>query len=379
MVKVESFKAGNLVKTIDYKSFVPESINKTWGWDSRELTHLSEQATLKLGQLDAYADLVPNIEHFIRMYVAKEATVSSKIEGTQTNMEEALLTERDINPEMKDDWKEVNNYIRAMNNALGNLDTLPISSRLLKKAHADLMQNVRGEHKQPGEFRTSQNWIGGSSPGNAAFVPPVWEKVNPLMGDLENFLHNTDTGLTQVMKIALAHYQFETIHPFLDGNGRIGRLLITLYLVDQKVLLKPVLYLSDYFEKNRTYYYDYLTRVRTHHDLTNWMKFFMQGVIETAQSSIQSLKDILVLKKECEEKRIYQLGKKISSAKILLDHLFQQPVIDAEMIAKATDVSTVSAYKLLNNFIQLGILKEMTGYKRNRIFVFDEYFSIFKK
>jgi len=379
MVKIEVFKAGHFVKQTDYKSFMPELINTVYTWDNPELTRLAEQAALVIGQLDAYSDLVPNIDHFIRMYVTKEATVSSSIEGTQTNMEEALLDEKDINPEQRDDWREVNNYITAMNNALNNLNQLPVSSRLLRQAHSDLMQGVRGKHKQPGQFRSSQNWIGGTNLNNAAFAPPVWQQVNPLMGDLENFLHNSNTGLTQIMKIALAHYQFETIHPFLDGNGRLGRLMITLYLVDQKILHKPVLYLSDFFDKNRVYYYDNLTRVRTHNDLQNWLRFFMQGVIATGHSSIRSLKEILELKKDCEEKRIYVMGKKVAVAKKLLDHLFLQPVINAEQISKATGLSLVSSYKMIDDFMKQGILKEMTGNKRNRIFVFEEYFSIFKK
>lgn len=379
MVKVESFRAGSYTKQLEYRAFLPVPVNTVYGWDDRELTRLAEQSALALGQLDAYASLVPNIDHFIRMYVLKEATVSSRIEGTQTNMEEALLAEKDISPEQRNDWREVNNYVTAMNNALDNLATLPLSSRLLRQAHADLMQSVRGEHKLPGEFRRSQNWIGGSSLGNAAFIPPVWEEVGPLMGDLEKFMHNPDTGLTHVMKIALAHYQFETIHPFLDGNGRVGRLMITLYLVDQKILQKPVLYLSDFFEKNRAYYYDNLTRVRTHNDLKGWMKFFMQGVIETAHNGIGTLKDILALKADCEEKRIYNMGKRVPSAKLLLDQLFQRPVVDAEAVATATHLSPVSVYKLIEDFVKLGILREMTGYKRNRIFVFDEYFTIFKQ
>lgn len=379
MLKLEGFKAGNSIKSADYKYFMPELVNKAYGWDSRELTALAEQAALKLGQLDAYSDMVPNIDHFIRMYKIKEATVSSRIEGTQTNMEEAVLAEKDINPEQRNDWREVNNYIKAMNNALNTFERLPLSSRLLREAHGDLMKNARGQHKQPGEFRRSQNWIGGSSPANAAFVPPLWEQVNPLMGDLENFLHNNYTGLTHIMKIALAHYQFETIHPFLDGNGRIGRLMITLYLIEQNVLRKPVLYLSDFFEKNRTSYYDNLTRVRTHNDMVNWLKFFITGVIETGQSAIQSLKDILLLKQDCEEKRIYQLGKKVATAKKLLDHLFLQPVVDAEQVAQATGLSLVSSYKMIDDFVKQGILHEMTGYKRNRLFMFEEYFSIFKK
>lgn len=379
MQKIESFKAGIFTKQIDYKSFTPSVINTTYQWDDRELTRLNEDAIFALGQLDAYADLVPNIDHFIRMYVTKEATVSSKIEGTQTNMEDALLDEIDINPEHKNDWNEVQNYIKAMNSSLDALEQLPISSRLLRQAHFHLMQNVRGEHKLPGEFRTSQNWIGGNNLRNASYIPPISQDVLPLMGDLEKFLHNDDTGLTHLMKIALAHYQFETIHPFLDGNGRVGRLMITLYLVDKKVLLKPVLYLSDFFEKNRIDYYDKLMRVRTHNDLLGWMKFFCTGVAETSKNSVGSLKEILSLKKDCEEKRIYNLGKKVSNAKLLLDYLFQQPIVSAELVSQNIGISQVSTYKLLDDFVGLGILREMTGQKRNRLYVFDEYFSIFKK
>ena len=379
MFKIDTFKSGSFTKSVDYKAFSPNLINTIWSWDNRELTRLIEKAAISIGQLDAYSHQVPNIDHFIRMYVTKEATLSSRIEGTQTNMEEALLKEQDISPERRNDWQEVHKYITAMNNAIGDLTTLPLSSRLLRQAHEQLLNGARGEHKLPGEFRRSQNWIGGNSLKNAFFIPPIWQDVNSLMGDLENFLHNEDTGLTNLLKIAVAHYQFETIHPFLDGNGRIGRLMITVYLVEQNILKKPVLYLSDFFEKNKSFYYDNLTRVRTHNDMMHWVKFFLIGVIETSENSSRALKEILELKKECEEVRIYKLGKKVISAKALLDHLYQQPVLNADEVAEVTKLSIVSAYKLIGNFIDLGILKEMTGAKRNRIFVFHEYFSIFNK
>ncbi len=379
MLKIDDFHAGYHIKNIGYQYFMPEKINLNWSWSDRELTRLVEKSAIAIGQLDAYSHQVPNIDHFIRMYVVKEATVSSKIEGTQTNMEEALLQEKDIQPERRNDWVEVNNYIEALNRSINRLSDLPLSSRLLKEAHQILLRGVRGEQKLPGEFRRSQNWIGGSSLLSAVFIPPTWEEVNPLMGDVENFLHNEDTGLTNLIKIAIAHYQFETIHPFLDGNGRIGRLMITLYLVEKGIIQKPVLYLSDFFEKNREQYYDNLTRVRTKSDLLRWVKFFLIGVIETCESSSQSLKSILELKKECEEKRIYTLGKKVKTAKVLLDYLFQQPIVDAEMVAAQTKVSLVSSYKLLDDFIRLRILREITGAKRNRLFVFDEYFTLFKK
>ncbi|MBK9630721.1 MAG: Fic family protein [Saprospiraceae bacterium] len=379
MLKIQEFNAGSTTKQLDYKAFMPTIINKSWSWSDPELTRLVEKSAINIGQLDAYAHQIPNIDHFIRMYVVKEATVSSRIEGTQTNMEEALLKETDIQPERRNDWTEVNNYIQALNESINRLGELPLSSRLLKEAHKTLLYGARGEHKLPGEFRRSQNWIGGSSLLSAAFIPPIWEEVNRLMGDLENFLHNEETGLTNLMKIAIAHYQFETIHPFLDGNGRIGRLMITLYLFNKGIIQKPVLYLSDFFEKNRIAYYDNLTRVRTHHDLLKWVKFFLIGIIETCESSSQSLKNIIELKKDCEEKRIYTLGKKVNTAKTLLDYLFLQPVLDVEMVSTQTGVSLVSSYKLIGDFIRLGILKEMTGAKRNKLYVFDEYFTLFKK
>jgi Fic family protein len=379
MLKIDNFIAGSRAKQLDYKAFLPTKINSTWSWNDRELTRLIEKSAIAIGQLDAYSHQIPNIDLFIRMYVVKEATVSSRIEGTQTNMEEALLKETDIQPERRNDWVEVNNYIQALNESIGHLGELPLSSRLLKEAHKTLLQGVRGEHKLPGEFRRSQNWIGGSSLLSAVFIPPVWEEVNTLMGDMENFLHNEDTGLTNLIKIAIAHYQFETIHPFLDGNGRIGRLMITLYLVEKGIIQKPVLYLSDFFDKNRAAYYANLTRVRTKHDLLNWVKFFLIGIIETCESSSLSLKEIIELKKDCEEKRIYTLGKKVNTAKILLDYLFRQPIVDAEMVSAQTGVSLVTSYKLLEDFMRLNILKEMTGAKRNRLFAFNEYFTLFKK
>jgi Fic family protein len=322
--------------------------------------------------------LVPDVDHFIQLHVLKEATVSSKIEGTQTNMEEALLQEDEIDPEKRNDWREVNNYIEAMNHSIAQLNDLPLSSRLLKQAHALLLSDVRGEHKMPGAFRTSQNWIGGASLKDAAFIPPTSPEVELLMGDLENFLHNENTGLPHVIKIALAHYQFETIHPFLDGNGRIGRLMITLYFIHAGILKKPVLYLSDFFEKNRNLYYDNLTGVRSRNDLKAWLKFFLVGTVETSEKAIQGLRNILALKTDCETKRITQLGKKMKPAQILLHRLFSEPLVRPDEVASITGLSMVSSYKLIEDFVRLKILKEITGNQRNRIYMFQEYFNVFK-
>lgn len=379
MIKIDTFIAGRFENVLEYKAFNPELIDTSWSWSDRELTRLIEKSAIAIGQLDAYSYQIPDINHFIRMYVTKEATVSSRIEGTQTNMEEAMLKETDIDPERRNDWLEVNNYINALNTSIERLDVLPISTRLFKEAHQILLSDVRGKHKLPGEFRRSQNWIGGSSLSNATFIPPHWERVHPLMGDLEKFLHNENIGLTDLLKIAIAHYQFETIHPFLDGNGRIGRLMITLFMVEKKMIQKPVLYLSDFFEKNKIYYYDNLMRVRLQNDMLAWVKFFLNGIIETCHNASQALKDIIGLKKDCEENRIYKLGKKLESAKILLDYLYQQPIVGADDVANVTKLSLVSSYKLIEDFRRLNILSEITRAKRNRLFVFEEYFSIFKK
>ncbi|MFP4543185.1 MAG: Fic family protein, partial [Candidatus Kapaibacterium sp.] len=263
-MRLNKYSAGKQIKDhTGYTYFYPTYINDDWKWEDQGVNSLLEKAAIKLGELNSFSKLVPNIDLFIQLHVTKEAVVSSRIEGTQTRMDEAILDEEDILPERKQDWQEVNNYIKALHQAIDDLEILPISSRLIKKTHQILLDSVRGEHKNPGEFRTSQNWIGGSSLADAIFIPPHQMYVNDFMSDLENFLHNDDIQIPALIKIALVHYQFETIHPFLDGNGRIGRLLITLFLVDKKILSKPLLYLSEFFEKNKSLYYDNLTFVRT--------------------------------------------------------------------------------------------------------------------
>jgi Fic family protein len=375
---MKDFKSGTFVKTLTgYKAFQPEMLNRVWKIGDSELLPLIDKVNFKLGELSAFSELVPNVEHFIRLHVVKEATVSSKIEGTQTSVEEALLSEEDVKPERRDDWREVNNYIKSMNNSIEMLSDIPLSSRVLRQAHQTLLQGVRGENKLPGEFRRSQNWIGGATLLDATFIPPVFADVESLMGDLENFLHNDNTNLPDIIKIALAHYQFETIHPFLDGNGRIGRLMITLYFIDKGIIKSPVLYLSDFFEKNKMLYYENLMRVRTHNDLNQWLRYFLVGTIETAEKAIQGLRNILKLKKDCESK-ITTLGKKTGSANILLQQLFIQPILKTEDVSKITNISNVSAYKLVADFETLAILKEFTGSQRGKMYAFEEYFEIFE-
>lgn len=374
---MKDFEAGQWVRQHGYKSFQPTPINRQWVLDDMEVQQLLSQADRQLGRLDMYSEYVPNIDLFIRMHVLKEATQSSRIEGTQTRMDEALLKREDVPAEKRDDWEEVQNYIAAMNTAIGELDTLPISSRLICTAHRVLMQGVRGHHKQPGEFRTSQNWIGGASIDDALFVPPVHTSIGELMGDLERFIHNEDHYIPDLIRIALVHYQFETIHPFLDGNGRVGRLLIPLYLVNREILKRPILYLSDFLERNRSLYYDNLMRVREKNDLAQWLKFFLVGMIETARDGIATFDAILQLQKETSE-QVQTLGSRAANANKVLEALYERPLIDAEGVSRVTGLSMPPSYRLITNFERLGILREITGAQRGRLYLFERYLRLYQ-
>lgn len=376
-MSIVHFKSGKLAQQLQYKSFEPSLINTPWHLDSDEVALLLSQADQKLGELNAFSQLIPDVDFFIKMHVLKEGTTSSRIEGTQTNIDEAAQKAEYLDPEKKDDWQEVQNYVNAMNMAISELEVLPLSNRLLKMAHKIILQGVRGKHKQPGEFRTSQNWLGGNSLIDARFIPPHHNGVIDYMADFEQFIHSEKTNLPHLIKIGILHYQFETIHPFLDGNGRIGRLLITLYLVNTKLLVKPTLYLSEFFEKNKEHYYDNLTLVRTKSDMVHWLKFFLEGVRITAESSIQTFKNIIALRADIETK-IMTLGKKQVLAKNVLQHLYGEPITDMQSIAKSIGVSVPTVSRLLSELIRLEILIEITGFKRNRIFVFDRYLKLFR-
>ncbi len=374
---IKDFNPGVYKQQYRYKSFNPSPVNTDWQVSDRILVNLLSEADIKLGELNAFSQLVPDIDFFIKMHVSKEATTSSRIEGTQTNISEVLQKADYIDPEKRNDWEEVQNYIKAMNQAIESLGSLPLSNRFLRNTHFTLMHGVRGSHKQPGEFRKSQNWIGGASLTDATFIPPHQDDLPELMSDLEKFLHRTDQPLPHLIRIGIAHYQFETIHPFLDGNGRIGRLLITLYMVSNGLLIRPTLYLSAFFEKNRQLYYDNLNRVRTHNDLTQWLKFFLEGVRQTAENSIDTFKAIIDLRQKVEYQDILTLGKKIPLAQKFLHYLYSKPITDSRETSDQLSVNPSTALRLIEDFSRLGILKELTGYKRNRVFVFERYLQLF--
>jgi Fic family protein len=291
-----------------------------------------------------------------------------------------LVKEQDVDPERREDWKEVRCYIEAMNQALVEMEKLPISTRLIKLTHSTLLNGARGKEKLPGEFRTSQNWIGPSLK-NAIFVPPTHDEIADLMGDLEHFIDadisESPSYVPHLIKIALIHYQFETIHPFLDGNGRIGRLLITLYLLDKGLLKRPVLYLSDFFEKNRRDYYDNLMRVREKDDIHTWLSFFLVGVIETAEASINTFQQILALREKIEFNQLIELGRRLPDAKKIIHALYRNPIIDSSRVMEILDVHASTANRLIHDLVQLGILEELTGFKRNRIYAFQAYIDLF--
>lgn len=374
---IEQFNAGHYEPINGYKYFVPTTINQEWIWESPIINRLLERASLKLGELNSFSKLVPNINLFLQLHITKEAVVSSKIEGTQTRMDEALLPVEEINPERRDDWKEVNNYINAINYAIGELKTLPISSRLIRSTHKLLLDSVRGQYKNPGEFRHSQNWIGGNSPADAKYIPPLHILIDDLMSDLEKFLNNDEINTPALIRIAIAHYQFESIHPFLDGNGRIGRLLITLFFVKENILDMPILYLSSYFERNKSLYYDNLDNIRTNNNLLQWIKYFLVGVEQTAKEAVETLQSVIRYKEQTEDRIRATFGRRSSKAILLLHELFQNPMISVEHAVKASGLSYKAANDLVKQMCNEHILDETTGQSRNRMFMLTPYFNLF--
>ena len=378
-MKLEEYKSGQYVKMEDYKAFIPSKINYNWGWDDTKLDKLLAEANRQIGELNAYSLLIPNVDLYIKMHVKIEANKSSRIEGTRTTVEEDLLDVTDINPEKRDDWEEVQNYVKAINYGVKRIkDGFPVCTRLIRELHKILMQGVRGEYKTPGEFRTSQNWIGGSRPSNAVYVPPPHTEISDCLTDLEKFINNEEIDTPDLIKIAILHYQFESIHPFLDGNGRIGRLLIPLYIQSKGMLDKSCLYISDYIERNKDTYYDMLTRVRIYNDMIAWIKFFLEAIIETSETAKEKFRNVVELTMEMD-KVIMDLPVKPENAKKVLDVLYDEPIVSRKKIIEKTGIKFTTLVGVINAFQEKQILIETTGYSRNQVFAFQKYIDLFLK
>ena len=376
-MKLEEFNAGEYIKVDDYKSFIPNKINYDWVWNDSELNKLLAEANLQLGTLNGFAEQIPNIDIYIKMHVKVEANKSSRIEGTRTTIDEDLLEILDVNPEKRDDWQEVQNYVEAVNYGINRIKELPVCTRLIKEIHTILMQGVRGEHKNPGEYRTSQNWIGGSRPSNAIYVPPIPNEVGNCLSDLEKFINNDEINTPDLIKIAMIHYQFESIHPFLDGNGRTGRILIPIYLLSKGLISKPCFYISDYIEKNKEAYYDFLSRVRTQNDMLSWIKFFLEATIETAKTARIKFEKIVKFTNEMNS-IVLNMPVRPENARMVIDCMYNEPTINRKILMEKTGLKPTALKSVVNSLLEKELIVENTGYSRNQIFTFEKYINLFK-
>lgn len=376
-----STRAGRYVaQSAGYRAFIPAPLPpQPAPVLTGELQGLLSTADRALGRLDGSVLTLPNPDLFVFMYVRKEAVLSSQIEGTQSSLQDLLAAEAQLlDQNLPRDVDEVVNYVRAMNQGLARLHELPVSVRLVREIHAELMRGVRGGRLQPGELRTSQNCIGpaGCTLATATFVPPPPHGVPEALGDLESFLHTPDT-LPPLVKIALAHVQFDTIHPFLDGNGRVGRLLITFLLTERGVLHKPVLYLSHFFKQHRQAYYEHLQAVRDRGAWEDWLTFFLRGLIEVAGEAAETARRILQLREQHRSSIAAQLGRAAGNGHKVLESLFDRPIVAVGDVQKMTGTTYAAANSLVSRLVKLGVLHEMTGYARNRRFRYAPYIALF--
>ena len=375
-MRLENNRAGKLIRMpSDYECFVPNNLKDIDINIDEDTNRLIKKAYLFLGRLDGMAITLPDIDLFVSMYVQKEAVISSQIEGTQASLVDVLQKDR-TNEKMKE-TEEIVNYIKATNYAFDRLKDIPLSMRLIRETHKVLLSNVRGEEKMPGELRKSQNWIGpsGSTIKTASFIPPDPHEMDRSLSDLEKYIHD-ENGIDDLIKIALVHYQFETIHPFLDGNGRMGRLLIILYLQEKGLIEYPILYLSYFFKKNRSKYYELLNNVRFKGKFEGWIKFFIEGMCEISEDSIKSIQAIVQLKSKDTEKIRNVTKANVSSLLTIYDYLLKHPFVEAKDIQNLLDLSTPTVNKLIASLIEIGILELVEEKQRYRQYVYKEYVDI---
>jgi Fic family protein len=374
-------RSGRYVKQPEgYRAFIPAPLppDPPVTMDA-EMIRLLSDGDRALGRLDGATSVLPNPDLFVAMYVRQEAVLSSQIEGTQSTLEDVLQFEIDARGEdHPKDIEEVVNYVGAMRYGLDRLTELPLSLRLIREIHERLLHGVRGGHRAPGEFRTSQNWIGppGCTLATAAFVPPPVHEMHQALDSFERFLHQT-ASLPVLIHCGLAHAQFETIHPFLDGNGRVGRLLITFLLCQQQILRRPLLYLSHYLKAHRAEYYDRLTAIRNDGNWEAWLKFFLRGVCQVSQSATATAREILSMREAHRQAIAQKMGGSTNGLR-LLDHLFEQPIINIRLVERHLDCSYVTASKLVDHLVELALLREITGGQRHRLYRYEPYLALFE-
>ncbi len=381
-IENKAHRAGRYVQqSTGYKAFIPAPLPPEPPVDlGGPLRDLLSQADYSLGRLDGAVLTLPNPDLFVFMYVRREAVLSSQIEGTQSSLQNLLAAEARLNdPDAPADVAEVVNYVRAMNHGLARLAELPVSVRLIREIHAELMQGVRGGRLTPGELRTSQNWIGpgGCTLREATFVPPPPHEVPQALSELEHFLHS-ENAPPALVQVGLAHAQFETIHPFLDGNGRVGRLLITFLLTERKLLARPVLYLSHFFKRHRAEYYERLQAVRESGDWESWLAFFLRGVAEVSRQATETAAAILRMREEYRERITERLGRAAANGHRIMEKLFIHPIVTVARVRQWLKVTPAGANNLVNRLVDVGLLREITGYARNRRFRFDPYLRLFE-
>ena len=378
-MKLENFQAGSYAKQGDYSAFVPAPIDIPWEWSDTSLNMLLERASSAIGSLNAYAELVPNMDIYIKMHIRTEANKSSRIEGTKTSIEEDLMRIEDIAPEKRNDHVEVSNFVKALEHGISRItnDQFPLCLRLIREIHEILMQSARGEHKAPGEFRRSQNWIGGSKPLSAHFVPPSVPDMEVALSDFEKFLNNDDNSIPHLIKAAIAHYQFETIHPFLDGNGRVGRLIIPLYLLTKGVISKPCFYISDYFERNRENYYDTLDKPRKDNNLTHWVKFFLSATIDTAVSAKNKFSNAVQVVQDLNKRAVSVRGR-TENVHAILDAFYIEPMLAVRDVCDKIKMTQQTVTNIINDMCNSKILVEITGFSRNKVYILQDYVNAFK-
>lgn len=375
---IKYFKSGDYSNQHGYMSFYPNPIDGDWNINIPEIITLLEEASLKLGALNAYINLVPEVGVFINMFVLKEACHSCSLAGNKLRIEDAILNLKDISPDLKNNWQEVHNYTQLLNASFGKADKPNLSIKHIKDSHKLLLKGVKTKNKSSGEFRQTHSWIGGDNIKDAVFVPPHHVLIMECMTDLLKFLNNAEIKVPRLIRIGIAYYQFETIQAFPDRNGGIVRLMILFYFKEQKLLNKTGLFLSEYFEKHKQHYEDLLLAVSLNNKLEQWLIFFLKGIIESAQKSVDIFNLIIFLRDKVEKRILLSSGKRLPNAKLLLSYLYLKPIVTVADVMVNLKLTKQTANVLIADFFEMGILKEQTGGKRNRVFVFEEYLNYFK-